>query len=263
MIYAVLSAALTLTSLVVVDGPRPDPVTVQGQGAQKYWAAKTGMTLYVFEGDGQGAYCTGECLQAWPPLVARDSDKPVGDWKPVTRPGGLVQWAYKGRPVYTYRGDTTAGQAAGDDIQRAWHALEYAVKPPELAMPPAAQLHRRTGGAYAVTDYRGMSLYAFSRDGKAPACTAECLEVWPPLRAPTLATAIGDWTPVDRPDGVRQWAYQGKLVYAYSEDQSPGDARGADADGVWKTVLLPAESGHEPPVTAKTAAPTDAARPGL
>ena len=260
MISSVLSSVIALAALVVVDAPRPEPVTIQGHGPVKYLAAKNGLTLYVYDGDAAGVDCVGDCLKAWPPLLAQADDKPVGDWKPVTRQGGALQWAYKGRPVYTYGSETTPGEASGDELGRAWHALQFAVKPPDFAMPPAAQL-RLAGGSYVVTDYRGMTLYVFSRDGRTPACKGECLEVWPPLRAPALAASTGDWAPVDRPDGIRQWAYHGKLVYSYSEDQSPGDARGLDADGIWKRLALPPESTRGP-VAQKTVAATGAARPG-
>ena len=262
MIAAAFSSVLALTTLVVIDAPRPDSVTVQGQGATKYIAAKTGMTLYVYDGDGVGADCIDDCLKAWPPLLAQAGDKQIGDWKPVSRRSGALQWAYKDMPVYTYANEAVAGQASGDDVGRAWHALQFAPKPPEMAMPPEAQL-RHVGGSYVVTNYRGLTLYSFARDGKAPACKGECLEVWPPLRAPILATSIGDWTPVDRPDGIRQWAFQGKLVYSYSVDQAAGDARGADAGGVWKTVNLAGDANSAPPAVAIKTPVAGAAKAGM
>ena len=47
-------------------------------------------------------------------LVAAADAKASGDWTVVTRDDGSRQWAYKGKPVYTYKADQKAGDL-GDD----------------------------------------------------------------------------------------------------------------------------------------------------
>jgi predicted lipoprotein with Yx(FWY)xxD motif len=251
-----IGAIFALGAILVVEGPRPAAVTVQGEGPVRYMAGAGKLTLYVFDGDGGQIECVDDCARAWPPLLAGKSDKPIGDWNLVPRPDGQIQWAYKGRPVYGYQNDQTPGQAAGDGIM-GWHALEYAGVPPAVAVPTSAAVRRRVSGFF-LTDYRGHSLYTFSQDADRPACIDECLSVWPPLRAPALAATVGEWAPVDRADGVRQWSYRGKLVYTYSGDLTPSDALGADPEKLWTLLAPPAEAHPAKAGGSETPRPTHA-----
>src|SRR5581483_2686898 len=53
-----------------------------------------GMTLYTFDKDADGkSMCNGDCAKAWPPAMAMESDKPVGDLKIIKRDDGTLQWA--------------------------------------------------------------------------------------------------------------------------------------------------------------------------
>lgn len=245
-------AMLAAGVLTIGDEPRPKVVTVQGHGEKVFLANAEGLTLYVFDAEVQGTICVDQCARTWPPLEAKASDKPVGEWTVLERPEGGRQWAYKGRRVYTFVGDAKPGESEGDQQRGFWHAVIYGGARPEVAAPAAAKLSR-LGPRYVFTDFRDQPLYTFARDGKAPACKGECLEVWPPLRAPALAAPVGEWAPVDRPDGVRQWSYKGKLVYTYSEDVSPWEARGDNAGGVWKLVTVDAAASSE--AKAKASAP--------
>ncbi len=79
-----------------------------------------GKPLYTFARDttpGKSA-CNGPCVTAWPPFLADGAAKDMGDWTVVTRDDGGKQWAYKGKPLYTYAKDT-AGQAA-TGVSPAW-----------------------------------------------------------------------------------------------------------------------------------------------
>ncbi len=221
-------------AVLVSEGPQPSIVTTQAAGGA-FVAGPEGRRLYAFEGDNVGYDCIEECLKTWLPVAAGPQDKPVGDWKPVKRPTGNLQWAYKGRPIYTSAKDKPGKSYGFGGVELGWDVLQYEVKAPSIPLPTSARIGKRDQ-AYVLTDYRGFTLYTFARDGKAPACRGECLEVWPPLVAPALAAPVGDWKPVDRPDGLRQWAYRGKLVYTYSDDLTDKDARGASAGGVWNVV---------------------------
>ena len=84
-----------------------------------------GMTLYVFDKDkgvpGKSA-CNGPCAENWPALLASDTDKPSGDWTIVVRDDGKKMWAYKGRPLYTWKNDKAPGDTDGDGkLNGAWH----------------------------------------------------------------------------------------------------------------------------------------------
>ena len=75
-----------------------------------------GMSLYTFDNDKEAnkSACAGNCLNNWPVLKAEATDKDMGDWKVITRDDGSKQWAYKGKPLYTYRTDTKEGDVTGN-----------------------------------------------------------------------------------------------------------------------------------------------------
>ena len=85
-----------------------------------------GMTLYTFDRDtvsGKSA-CNGPCAALWPPLKAGADARDGGDWSVVTRDDGAKQWAYKGKPVYTYAKDQKAGEKTGDGFNNVWHIVK-------------------------------------------------------------------------------------------------------------------------------------------
>lgn len=81
-----------------------------------------GMTLYVFDKDEGGkSACNGPCAKNWPPLAAAGDARPSGEWTVVTRDDGARQWAYGGKPLYTWAKDTKAGDVTGDGVNTMWH----------------------------------------------------------------------------------------------------------------------------------------------
>jgi predicted lipoprotein with Yx(FWY)xxD motif len=88
-------------------------------------ASNDGMTLYTFDKDAGGkSACNGACPGVWPPLKASADAKDAGDWTVVTRDDGSKQWAFKGKPLYTYSKDGKAGDKNGDGIGGAWHVVK-------------------------------------------------------------------------------------------------------------------------------------------
>jgi predicted lipoprotein with Yx(FWY)xxD motif len=94
-----------------------------------------GRTLYLFKADpGTKSACSGACASAWPPL--RVSGKPVvgtgvsgSKLGSTRRSDGSEQVTYNGHPLYTYVGDTKAGDVTGEDLTQfgaAWFALSPA-----------------------------------------------------------------------------------------------------------------------------------------
>ena len=80
-----------------------------------------GMTLYTFDRDAGGkSMCNGPCATNWPPLMAAGDAKTMGDWSVVTRDDGSKQWAYKGKPMYTWAKDTKPGDKTGDGVNSVW-----------------------------------------------------------------------------------------------------------------------------------------------
>lgn len=82
-----------------------------------------GMTLYTFDKDANGkSMCNGPCAENWPPLAAADDAKPTADMTIVVRDDGKKMWAYKGKPLYTFKKDVAAGDTNGDGfLNGAWH----------------------------------------------------------------------------------------------------------------------------------------------
>lgn len=85
-----------------------------------------GMTLYVFDKDAEGkSACNGPCAENWPPLIADMGSSAAGDYSIVTRDDGTLQWAYKGRPLYTWKKDQKPGDITGDGfLNNVWHVAQ-------------------------------------------------------------------------------------------------------------------------------------------
>jgi predicted lipoprotein with Yx(FWY)xxD motif len=79
------------------------------------------MTLYTFDKDPVGkSACVAGCAKNWPPLVATASDRPSGAYTIITRDDGSLQWALKGKPLYTYFKDAKPGDRVGDGWNMVW-----------------------------------------------------------------------------------------------------------------------------------------------
>lgn len=50
-----------------------------------------------------------------------------------------------------------------------------------------------------------------------------CIEKWPIFEPSSDAKPVGKWTIFDRPDGKKQWAYEGKPLYISIVDREPGE----------------------------------------
>jgi predicted lipoprotein with Yx(FWY)xxD motif len=84
----------------------------------------TGMTLYTFDQDPQGAStCNDDCARTWPAFAAAAGDAPYGDFTIFARDANARQWAYKGKPLYLYSLDHVMGDTGGDKRGNAWHAV--------------------------------------------------------------------------------------------------------------------------------------------
>lgn len=90
------------------------------------------------------------------------------------------------------------------------------------------------GGAKAYTDAKGMTLYTFDKDTSGVTnCYDKCAVNWPPFAAAADAKAEGEWSLVDRKDGSKMWAYDGKPLYTFIGDKKAGDMAGDGKMDVW------------------------------
>ena len=77
--------------------------------------SRADFTLYTFDPDPIGeTTCFGGCLAVWPALYAADDAQDLGDFTVIARDANTRQWAYKGKPLYFYIGDTQAGDVTGE-----------------------------------------------------------------------------------------------------------------------------------------------------
>jgi predicted lipoprotein with Yx(FWY)xxD motif len=91
-----------------------------------------GKTVYTLSKEDQPVACTDACLAAWPPvLIPAGTDKATGS-DGVTGALGLVsaadgkQVAHDGFPLYTFSGDSAAGDANGEGLASfggVWHVV--------------------------------------------------------------------------------------------------------------------------------------------
>jgi predicted lipoprotein with Yx(FWY)xxD motif len=96
-------------------------VLVNAAGFTLYWFAKDTTT---------SSACNGACAGAWPPVIgtpeAASGVTLSGKLGTIKRSDGSLQATYNGHPLYTYAGDTAAGQVHGNDVN-GFGGLWYAV----------------------------------------------------------------------------------------------------------------------------------------
>ncbi len=182
----------------------------------------------------------------WQPLYASALALPVGEFSIITRKqDGTRQWSYRGEALYTYAGDYAPGEVtgifSGDTSIQA--ALAY-----RNFMPPGTESSHYAGRAPLMTTSKGQTLYYVARffplyggretragygitynDAKSQGtegCEGNCTQTWKPLLAAAKDQPGGFWEIVTRPDGSRQWVFQGSPVYTFVGDKSPGDITG-------------------------------------
>ncbi|WVC69178.1 hypothetical protein PCP57_04840 [Pseudomonas aeruginosa] len=110
-----LPAFAALAQETVAPATEKDGVLVDGKG----------MTLYTYDKDSEGqSACSGPCAKNWPPLAAAQGAQANGDWSLVAREDGTQQWAYYGKPLYTFIQDKKPGDKNGDGKMGAWHVAQ-------------------------------------------------------------------------------------------------------------------------------------------
>jgi predicted lipoprotein with Yx(FWY)xxD motif len=84
-----------------------------------------GSTVYTFDKDQTGkSNCYGECARNWPPVLASSGAQPYGRMSLASRQNGQEQWAYDGKPLYTYAEDAMHGDVKGENAGKVWHVVK-------------------------------------------------------------------------------------------------------------------------------------------
>jgi len=101
-----------------------------------------GHTLYSLSAETKGRFiCTGACTSTWRPLLVPTGTKPTGPVRlgTIERPDGRTQVVFKGRPLYSFSGDSKVGDVKGEGFKDVgtWHAVTLArVTPPQPQPQP-------------------------------------------------------------------------------------------------------------------------------
>jgi len=110
-------------ALVFAGAAYAAPTKVGNSAKGKVLTDMQGMTLYTFAKDKKGmSACNGPCATNWPPLMAAAGEKGGKGYSMIKRADGSMQWAYKGKPLYTWKNDHKPGDITGDGfLKGAWH----------------------------------------------------------------------------------------------------------------------------------------------
>jgi predicted lipoprotein with Yx(FWY)xxD motif len=121
LVYAGLIAAVLSAAGLSTAAAAPIPMSAPTAKGKVLVDAK-GMTLYTFSKDTGGkSMCNGKCAVNWPPLMASKGMKAPSHYTVVTRDDGTAQWAYRGKPLYTFIRDKKPGDVTGDGVLNgAW-----------------------------------------------------------------------------------------------------------------------------------------------
>ncbi|MDB5815874.1 MAG: hypothetical protein JWN23_2991 [Rhodocyclales bacterium] len=118
--------ALIFSALAACSGMSPAPAA-PAKVADGVFTDSKDMTLYTFDKDATPgkSVCNGQCATNWPPLMVADGATASGDWSVVTRDDGKKQWAYKGKPLYTWIKDAKPGDKTGEGAAgNTWHVAK-------------------------------------------------------------------------------------------------------------------------------------------
>src|SRR3954453_20326937 len=136
-------------------------------------------------------------------------------------------------PSASAAGSTAASASAGGSAAASGSAAA-AARPPiggvALATSPLGQI---------VTDDKGMTLYAFTKDTAGTSvCYDKCAAAWPAATVTgsvNAATGLdaSKFTTVDRTDGTKQVKFGQWPLYYFAGDKAPGDTKGQALNDVW------------------------------
>jgi predicted lipoprotein with Yx(FWY)xxD motif len=114
----------------------------------------SGKTLYWFAPDtSTTSKCSGSCATYWPPVTGpvTAGSGVTGTLSTITRPGGTMQATYDGHPLYTYVGDTAAGQAKGNGLNLSgglWYEMTVSGAKPAVNTAGSTSTSTGGGGGY-------------------------------------------------------------------------------------------------------------------
>ncbi len=208
-----------------------------------------GMTLYTIDGDKvpepekPGAIpplssaCTQRCLGTWHPVTAPAVGREKDDWIITRRDDGTLQWAFRGKPLYTYANDLSPSDTLGNGREQNWHAAVVEPAPPR----PTWITFQASDAGEILGNASGLTVYTFNAEqnrarrsnlGAPATCDPDCIRTWwTPIAADAKAEPIGNWSILKNEDGSLQWSYKGEPLYTHVRDKKPGEINGTRFTG--------------------------------
>jgi predicted lipoprotein with Yx(FWY)xxD motif len=139
-IAVVVLAAAALVAAILGDtssaasqkAPKGTLISIHRTALGRVLADARGRTLYLFEKDkNRMSSCNGACLAYWPAVLSTAKPRAGAGVRAsllgrTRRADGRRQVTYAGHPLYTFVGDTKAGQTTGEgltDFGAAWDAI--------------------------------------------------------------------------------------------------------------------------------------------
>jgi predicted lipoprotein with Yx(FWY)xxD motif len=152
-------AAPAASSSATQSGSTASTVTIMTGSTSKGTVLTTaqGKTIYWFAIDTPTkSNCSGSCATFWPPVIGKPvagsgTTLPKG-FGTITRSDGTVQATYDGHPLYTYVGDSAAGQISGNGKNLSgglwWAMTPSGAKVGVAAAAPTTSSSSSSGGYY-------------------------------------------------------------------------------------------------------------------
>ena len=143
---AAAPAATSASSAPAASGTAVKTTTI---GGVTVLTNAQGFTLYWFAPDtSTTSKCNGTCATFWPPVKGpvTAGTGVTGKLGTITRADGSTQATYDGHPLYTYKGDTAAGQDKGNNLNiegGLWHDVTASG-----GAAPAPSTSTSSGGGY-------------------------------------------------------------------------------------------------------------------
>jgi len=213
-------------------------------------------SVYSYETDtAEQTMCIGECTQRWEPVIAPALARNSGEWSIVERSPGVLQWVFRGKPLYTHVLDQHSWSQQGSDVA-GWSNV-FTQRAPS---PPADFTSQTTIGGEVLADANGKTVYIYRcGDDSADQLACDhpndtqvyrlamcgggdaklCLKYWSYVHADMpAANSGGTWSVMsidpktghlassEEIDAINVWGYRDRPVYTFGGDLKPGDVNG-------------------------------------
>ncbi|MFT4767823.1 MAG: putative lipoprotein with Yx(FWY)xxD motif [Glaciecola sp.] len=249
-------------------GPPPDVPAgfkVVQSTTGRLLVTKEEYSVYTRDGDTLNtSNCDDECLKDWTPVPAPEIAMSRGDWGVVKQASGFNQWAFRGKPLYTYNNAPRTRSFVGSDVPN-WRSPTWHNAYTQRAVVPPAEftVQEVEFGGHVLADSRGRTIYRYNcRDDSFAQLACDhpdsaqeyrmaicgnsdpqlCRETFPYVRAePDAESDSRLWTVMaidpqtgrhaaeNAEEAIYVWAFRARPVYTYKGDKAPGVTNG---DGI-------------------------------